>query len=56
MPDQPTPDPAAQCPDLWCVKDDDGRCIYRGADLELADDIYGSTPGGHLIHEGPAAA
>ncbi|HEY0359068.1 MAG TPA: hypothetical protein VGD11_10840 [Mycobacteriales bacterium] len=34
---------------LYEVDDDAGRCLYRGADLGLADEICGSGPGLHLV-------
>jgi hypothetical protein len=38
------------------VDDDDGRCLYRGQDLGLADEICGSAPGLHLMVLTAAAA
>jgi hypothetical protein len=32
----------------WQVEDADGDVIYRGADAELAHEIYHALPGGHL--------
>jgi hypothetical protein len=34
----------------WEVDDADGTVIYRGRDLELADELYGlQAPGAHLV-------
>jgi hypothetical protein len=38
------------------VQDDAGRCLYRGHDLGLADEICGSAPGLHLTVLTPALA
>jgi hypothetical protein len=40
------PRPAAE--HTYEVDDDAGRCLYRGTDLGLADEICGSGPGLHL--------
>jgi hypothetical protein len=37
-------------PSAWEVDDESGHAVYRGADLELAEEIYHSLPGtGHLF-------
>ncbi len=36
-------------PTLWQVDGADGQVVYRGPDLDLANDIYGGSPGGHLF-------
>jgi hypothetical protein len=34
----------------WEVDDESGHAVYRGGDLELAEEIYHSLPGtGHLF-------
>jgi hypothetical protein len=37
---------------LWQVDAADGQVVYRGPDLELANDIYAGSPGGHLFSAG----
>jgi hypothetical protein len=32
----------------WQVQDADGQVVYRGADLDLADDLRAHLPGGRL--------
>jgi hypothetical protein len=35
---------------LWEVDDEAGHPIYRGSDLELADEIYRGLPPGSRLH------
>jgi hypothetical protein len=51
----PRPRPAA-APPTYEVDDGAGRCLYRGHDLGLADEICGSAPGLHLLVDAGARA
>lgn len=31
------------------IRDLEGRCLYRGSDLELACEIHDQDPGAHLV-------
>jgi hypothetical protein len=42
--------PGAPPRSSWEVDDESGQAVYRGADLELAEEIYHGLPGvGHLF-------